>query len=233
MVTAHARAERHRMNRAGWLRAAVLGANDGLISTASLLVGIIASNAARSTVVATGLAALAAGALAMAAGEYVSVSAQSDAQAADIAKETAELESEPDHELRELAAIYRTRGLSAELASQVAVAMHDHDALAAHLRDELSITDATAAKPIEAALSSAAAFGVGALIAVLAAVIPPHNAALVVVVVVTVLALSALGYSGARLGGAKPTRPIVRVVVGGLLAMSITAVIGQLVGAAV
>ncbi len=233
MVTAHARAERHRVNRIGWLRAAVLGANDGLISTASLLVGIIASNAARSTVVTTGLAALAAGALAMAAGEYVSVSAQSDAETADIAKEAAELESEPDHELRELAAIYRMRGLSAELASQVAVAMHDHDALGAHLRDELSITDMTTAKPIEAAMSSAAAFGIGAVIAVLAAVIPPRDAALAIVVTVTVLALSALGYTGARLGGAKPTRPIVRVVVGGLLAMGITAAIGQLVGAAV
>lgn len=232
MVTPHARAERHRHHRTPWLRAAVLGANDGLISTASLLVGVVASDASRSTLITIGFASLVAGALAMAVGEYVSVSAQADAETADIAKEAAELVSEPDHELRELAAIYRTRGLNPDLALQVARAMHEHDALGAHLRDELSITATSTAKPLQASLSSAAAFAVGALVAVLAAIAGPKRWALPIIVSSATLALSLLGYVAARLGDARPWRPILRVVAGGLLAMGVTALIGQIVGTA-
>jgi vacuolar iron transporter family protein len=181
MSSVHQRAERHRQHHLGWLRAAVLGANDGLISTASLLIGISAADATRNTIVKTGFAALAAGALAMGAGEYVSVSAQADAERADIAKESKEIADHEESEIHELAAIYRGRGLSTELANQVARAMHDHDALGAHLRDELSITEQSRARPVQAALSSAVAFAFGATVAVLAAIAGPKSSHIAII----------------------------------------------------
>jgi vacuolar iron transporter family protein len=227
------RAERHRQHHLGWLRASVLGANDGLISTASLLIGIAAADATRNTIVKTGLAALAAGALAMGAGEYVSVSAQADAERADIEKETKEIADHEESEIHELAAIYRGRGLTPDLANQVARAMHDHDALGAHLRDELSITDQSRARPVQAALSSAAAFALGATIAVLAALVAPDATRIVIVATITLIALGTLGVVGARLGGAPVRRAAFRVLVGGAIAMGVTAIIGQLIGQAV
>jgi VIT1/CCC1 family predicted Fe2+/Mn2+ transporter len=231
-VTTHSSLERHRQNRVGWLRAAVLGANDGLISTASLLAGVVAGDAARSTMITTGLAGLCAGALAMAAGEYVSVSAQSDAEQADIEKEREELETQPEAELHELMVIYKNRGLPPALAQQVAEALSAHDALGTHLRDELSITDSTAANPMQAATSSAAAFAMGAVAALLAALAAPASFRLGTIVIVAVIALAALGFVGARLGGAAVAKPVARVIVGGLLAMGVTALIGRLVGTA-
>jgi vacuolar iron transporter family protein len=227
------RAERHRQHHLGWLRAAVLGANDGLISTSSLLIGIAAADATRNTIVKTGFAALAAGALAMGAGEYVSVSAQADAERADIEKESKEIEDHEESEIHELAAIYRGRGLSLDLANQVARAMHDHDPLEAHLRDELSITERSRARPGQAALSSSVAFAIGATVAVLAAVVAPESTRIVVVAVVTLIALGCLGVVGARLGGAPVRRAAFRVLVGGAIAMGVTALIGQFIGRAV
>ncbi len=233
MTLPHARAERHRQQHMGWLRATVLGANDGLISTASLLIGISAADATRATIVKTGFAALAAGALSMASGEYISVSAQSDTERADIAKESKEIEEHEEAELHELAAIYRSRGLSTELANQVARAMHDHDALGAHLRDELSMTEDSRARPIQASVASAAAFAAGALIAALAALVGSGNQRIAVIAVTTLIALGLLGVIGARLGGAHLGRGALRVLLGGSLAMGVTAIIGQIIGQAV
>ena len=233
MTLPHARAERHRQQHMGWLRATVLGANDGLISTASLLIGISAADATRATIVKTGFAALAAGALSMASGEYISVSAQSDTERADIAKESKEIEEHEEAELHELAAIYRSRGLSTELANQVARAMHDHDALGAHLRDELSMTEDSRARPIQASVASAAAFATGALIAALAALVGSGNQRIAVIAVTTLIALGLLGVIGARLGGAHLGRGALRVLLGGSLAMGVTAIIGQIIGQAV
>lgn len=233
MTSFHARAERHRQHHLGWLRAAVLGANDGLISTASLLVGVSAADASRQTIVKTGFAALAAGALSMASGEYISVSAQSDTERADIAKETREIEEHEEAELHELAAIYRGRGLSPDLANQVARAMHDHDALGAHLRDELSMTEHSRARPIQASLASGVAFAAGALIAAVAALIGSGSSRIIVIAAATLVALALLGILGARLGDANPGRGAIRVILGGALAMGATAIIGQLIGQAV
>jgi vacuolar iron transporter family protein len=238
VTTAHSRdlrdsGERHRYNTLGWLRASVLGANDGLISTASLLVGLSAADTTRSTLLKTGLAALVAGSLSMAAGEWVSVSAQSDAEQADIEKERAELLDNETGELHELAGIYRGRGLSHDLANQVAVAMHKHGALEAHLRDELSMTEHSMAKPFEAAFSSAIAFAAGALIAVLTAAAAPAKVRTITIALVTLVALAGLGIAGARLGDAKKRRAAVRVLVGGTVAMAVTALIGQLMGTTV
>jgi vacuolar iron transporter family protein len=227
------RPERHRQHHLGWLRAAVLGANDGLISTASLLIGIAAADATRNTIVKTGLAALAAGALSMGAGEYVSVSAQADAERADIEKESKEIEDHEESEIHELAAIYRGRGLNQDLANEVARAMHAHDALGAHLRDELSITDESRARPLQAAWSSAAAFAIGATVAVLAALGAPGSMRIPFIAAVTLFALGSLGIVGARLGGAPVKRAAIRVLVGGAIAMGVTAIIGQLIGQAV
>lgn len=225
--------ERHRLGRVGWLRAAVLGANDGLISTSSLLTGIIASDATRSTVILTGFAGLCAGALSMAAGEYVSVSAQADAEAADTERERREHIDDPAAELDELTAIYLGRGVSASVARQVAEDLHKSGALAAHLRDELGLTDQGAARPLEAAFASAAAFACGALAPVLVALFVPRRVALVTVIAVTVVALALLGIAGARLGGARWPRPTARVLVSGIVAMAVTALVGRLVGAAI
>lgn len=226
-------AERHLSHRSNWLRAAVLGANDGILSTASLVLGVAASGAAASAIVTAGVAGLVAGALSMAAGEYVSVSSQRDAERADLQLEERELRSDPEGELRELTAIYRKRGLPAELALQVAVALTERDALGAHARDELGLGQEHSARPLQAAWASAVAFSAGAALPVLAVAVVPASARAVACVAVTVLALALLGNLGARLGGAHPGRAMARVVGWGALAMAVTAGIGALVGTAI
>jgi len=225
--------ERHSINRIGWLRAAVLGANDGIVSTASLIIGVAAAGTARETILLSGAAALVAGAMSMAAGEYVSVSSQSDTERADLKKERRELAEQPEFELRELAAIYVERGLSAGLATQVAEQLTAHDALAAHARDELGISPKLAARPLQAAFASALTFAAGAAAPLLAVRIVPVDRLFYVVPVVALLGLILLGYLGAKAGGAKATRPVVRVAFWGALAMAVTAGIGRLVGAVV
>lgn len=224
--------ESHRIDRIGWLRAAVLGANDGLISTSSLLVGVASANAQPGTVMLTGLAALVAGALSMAAGEYVSVSSQADTESADIAKEKQELIEMPDAELKELIFIYQRRGLSKELATQVAEAMTAHDALGAHLRDELGISEVHAAKPVQAALSSAAAFAVGAMPPLLLVWLVSATQLPMYLVVVTLVLLAGLGALAGTLGGASALKGATRVLVWGSLAMAATWGIGRLFGVA-
>jgi vacuolar iron transporter family protein len=226
-------AEAHRLDRAGWLRAAVLGANDGLVSTASLVVGVAAANPAPGAVLLAGIAGLTAGALSMAAGEFVSVSSQADLEAAEIARETAELRDTPEAELAELAAIYRTRGLSPGLAQQVARELTAKDALGAHLRDELGITEISTARPLQAAMASAAAFALGGLPPILLAMLAPAGVVLGAVGGATVLGLAVLGWLAAWAGGAPVGRSVVRVMLWGLIAMGITAGVGALVGQAV
>lgn len=223
----------HYVNRVGWLRAAVLGANDGIVSTASLLAGIAASGASSDVILLSGIAALFAGAMSMAAGEYVSVSAQSDTERADLAKEKRAIAQQPDVELQELRNIYVERGLKPELAEEVARQLMEADALAAHARDELGISEISTARPVQAALTSAATFSAGAVAPVLAAAISPAPVALVVVVVTSLLCLALLGYVGARLGGGKIVRSVGRVVFWGMLAMAVTAGAGRLFGAAI
>ena len=231
----HARAHHavHYVNRVGWLRAAVLGANDGIVSTASLLAGVAASGAAIDTILLSGIAALFAGAMSMAAGEYVSVSAQSDTERADLAKEKHAIAQQPDVEWQELRNIYVERGLTPELAGDVARQLMDADALAAHARDELGISDISTARPVQAALTSAATFSAGAIAPVLAAAISPVSLALPVIVLTSLLCLALLGYVGARLGGGKIGRSVIRVLFWGVLAMAITAGAGRLFGAAI
>lgn len=223
----------HYVNRVGWLRAAVLGANDGIVSTASLLAGIAASGASSDVILLSGIAALFAGAMSMAAGEYVSVSAQSDTERADLAKEKRAIAQQPDVELQELRNIYVERGLKPELAEEVARQLMEADALAAHARDELGISEISTARPVQAALTSAATFSAGAVAPVLAAAVSPAPVALVVVVVTSLLCLALLGYVGARLGGGKVVRSVGRVVFWGMLAMAVTAGAGRLFGAAI
>jgi vacuolar iron transporter family protein len=222
--------EAHLSQRIGWLRAAVLGANDGILSTASLIVGVASASGDKSAVMVAGLAGLVAGAMSMAAGEYVSVSSQADTEAADIAKETAELKADPAGELQELALLYQGRGLSPGLALQVAQEMTASDALAAHTRDELGITPALAANPVQAGLVSAATFASGAALPLLVAVAVPETRILVGVTVATLLALIALGAIGARIGGAAIVRGAARVTIWGALAMLATAVVGWAFG---
>jgi vacuolar iron transporter family protein len=223
-----AHAEHHRGQRAGWLRAAVLGADDGIVSTASLVIGVAASSASPSVVLIAGLAGLVAGAMSMATGEYVSVSSQRDAELADIARERGELAANPELELAELAAIYQRRGLDEELARTVAGKMMAVDPLAAHVRDELGLSEELMARPVQAAVVSAVSFAVGAVLPLLAVVVAP---APVRILAVVGAALGVLGGVGGRLGGASPWRGAGRVLVGGGLAMVATAVIGRLVGA--
>jgi VIT1/CCC1 family predicted Fe2+/Mn2+ transporter len=211
----------------------VLGANDGIISTAALLLGVAAADSSRTAILTAGVAGLVAGAVSMGLGEYVSVSSQRDSERSDIAKETWELEHQADHELDELTAIYQSKGLSRELAREVAVQLTEHDALGTHLRDELGIERDDLAKPFQAAWSSTLAFSVGAAIPLLAAAIASAGARMVAVVVVSLMGLVVLGYTGARLGGAQPGRPIARVVVGGAIAMGVTMLVGKIFGAAV
>ncbi|MEX1217531.1 MAG: VIT family protein [Acidimicrobiales bacterium] len=225
--------ERHLTHRTGWIRAAVLGANDGIISTAALILGVAAAGADRSAVLTAGVAGLTAGALSMALGEYVSVSSQRDTENADIAKEKWELENVPERELAELTAIYQEKGLKHDLARAVAVELTAHNALGTHLNEELGITESTRARPWQAAWSSLAAFAIGALLPLLAATFAANDARIVTTLLASVLALVGLGYAGARAGGAKPARPMLRVVGGGILAMAATMVIGELFGSAI
>jgi VIT1/CCC1 family predicted Fe2+/Mn2+ transporter len=225
--------EQHYVTRTGWLRAAVLGANDGLLSVASLMVGVSGASFERSQLILTGVAGIVAGAMSMAAGEYVSVSSQADSEAADLAREERELRAHPKHEQRELAAIYIKRGLPKPLAVEVAEALMAHDKLEAHARDELGITEHSTAKPVQAALASAASFITGGLAPLLAVVFTPAAFALPVLVCVTILALAALGLAGARAGGAPLVPAAVRVAIWGSIAMAITFAAGKLFHAAV
>lgn len=222
--------ETHRTDRIGWLRAAVLGANDGIVSTASLVVGVAASNASRGEIMVAGIAGLVAGAMSMAAGEYVSVSSQADTEKADLEREHAELVSDPEFERKELAAIYEKRGLKPELASQVAASLMAHDALATHAREELGIYDTTAAKPVEAALASAATFAIGAALPLATAMISPSSVQIPVVITTSIVFLSSLGALGAHAGGAPTGKAALRVTFWGILAMALTAMIGSFFG---
>ena len=223
--------ERHRTERIGWLRAAVLGANDGLISTSSLVVGVAAAEPSRAAVVLTAVAGLVAGSLSMAAGEYVSVSSQSDTEQADLARERLELETQPEAERAELTQIYRKRGLSAELAAQVTEELMAHDPLGAHARDELGIHEVTRARPIQAALSSAASFAVGAAPPVLFAALLPAPLMAAVIGGTSVILLGVLGAAAARMGGASLLRGAARVMFWGAVAMLCTTLVGRWFGA--
>jgi VIT1/CCC1 family predicted Fe2+/Mn2+ transporter len=220
--------EGHRRERLGWLRAAVLGANDGLISTASLVVGVSAANLDPRGVMLTGIAGLVGGALSMAAGEYVSVSSQADSERADLARERDELARLPESELKELTNIYVSRGLTLPVAEEVARQLSAHDALGAHARDELGITDLSRARPLQAALASALAFAAGALLPLVMIKIAPHESLTVWVSASTLLALVALGALSAKLGAAPMLRPALRVGLWGAVAMGATALIGSL-----
>ncbi len=225
--------ERHRTERIGWLRAAVLGANDGIVSTASLVVGVAAANAAGSDVLVAGVAGLVAGAMSMAAGEYVSVSSQADTEQADINRERKELATDDEDEHAELAAIYVKRGLDAALANQVADQLMAHDALAAHARDELGISEMLSARPVQAALASAGTFAIGAAMPLASVLVAPKTALIPVVVTTSIFVLALLGAFGAHAGGAPMTRAAVRVTFWGALAMALTAGVGALFGAVV
>lgn len=219
--------EIHRSQRVGWLRAAVLGANDGIVSVAGIVVGVASSGASAQTVLVTGIAGVVAGAMSMAAGEYVSVQSQADAEAADLAIERHELHTEPGPELAELTGIYVQRGLEPALARQVAEQLTAHDALAAHARDELGITEALRARPLQAALASAAAFCVGAALPIVAAVASPAGRVAVTTTVATVLGLFLSGALAARVGGAPVLRGALRVGFWGALAMAAAAAVGR------
>ena len=223
--------ESHLVGRIGWLRAAVLGANDGIISTASLIVGVAAASSTPAGILVTGVAGLVAGAMSMAAGEYVSVSSQSDTEQADLARERGELGANPAFELDELAQIYVGRGVAPALAREVAGQLMAKDALAAHARDELGISEITAARPVQAALTSAATFSVGAAFPLLMVVVSPAGALVPVVSASSLVFLAVLGAIGARAGGAGMLRGTARVAFWGALAMAITAGIGTLFGA--
>jgi len=225
--------ERHRTSRIGWLRATVLGANDGIVSTASLIIGVAAAHASQSEVMVAGVAGLAAGALSMAAGEYVSVSSQADTERADLDRERGELAAAPEAEAAELAGIYVARGLAPALARTVADALMAHDAITAHARDELGISDALAARPLQAAIASAAAFAVGAALPILTVVLAPANRLSPAVAGVSLLCLVGLGAIAARTGGAPAWIGAGRVAFWGALAMAVTAGVGWLFGTAV
>ena len=222
--------EHHRSHRSGWLRAAVLGANDGIVSTASLIIGVAAASATREQVLIAGLAGLVAGAMSMAAGEYVSVSSQADTEKADLALEQKSLEDNPELERAELAAIYRERGLDPDLAERVASALMDHDALGAHARDEIGLSETQAARPFQAAWSSAAAFTVGAALPLAAAWSVAGPRQILVVGFASLLFLATLGGVAARTGGAPIVPGVSRVTFWGLLAMLVTAAVGRLFG---
>ena len=224
--------ERHFGHRVGWLRAMVLGANDGIISTAALLLGVAAADSSRNAILTAGVAGLVAGCVSMALGEFVSVSSQRDSERSDIAKETWELEFQADHELDELTSIYRAKGLEPGLAREVAQQLTEHDALATHLRDELGMSEDALARPVQAAWTSAASFFVGGAIPLAAAAIASTSVRIAAVISVTIVALCVLGYIGGRAGGASPARSVGRVVFGGILAMAVTMAVGWAFGAA-
>ncbi len=230
MTSAARHGETHLSYRSGWLRAAVLGANDGILSVASVAIGVAASGAGRTAVATAGVAALSAGAMSMAAGEFVSVSSQRDTENADLALEERELAADPEGELRELTEIYVARGLSPGLAADVADALSGHDALEAHARDELGLDEDRRARPLQAAAASAAAFSAGAILPLIAAILPGKSVRILLCVVVAAVMLIVLGDLGARLGGAPRVRAIVRVTGWGLLAMGVTAGVGAIAG---
>lgn len=225
--------EQHRTHRIGWLRAAVLGANDGIVSTASLVVGVAASGTSRSNVLVAGVAGLVAGAMSMAAGEYVSVSSQSDTEAADLERERKELAETPEAELCELQGIYEKRGLDSSLAMQAAQQLTARGALAAHARDELGISEMTTARPVQAALASAGTFSVGAALPLGIAALVPIGRVVIAVSVFSLVFLAALGFLAARTGGARVLRGTLRVTFWGALAMLFTALVGKMFGAVV
>ena len=225
--------ETHLVERIGWLRAAVLGANDGIISTASLILGVAAAAAAKSDILLAGVAGLVAGAMSMAAGEYVSVSSQSDTEQADLARERRELSEDPEFEKEELAQIYVARGVEPQLARQVALQLMAKDALGAHARDELGISEITSARPIQAALTSAATFSVGAAAPLALVLLSPSTLLIPIVSAGSLLFLALLGFLGAKTGGAEILKPMVRVTFWGALAMAVTAGIGAIVGTVV
>lgn len=222
--------EDHQVGRIGWLRAAVLGANDGIVSTASLIIGVAAASGDKGAILVAGVAGLVAGAMSMAAGEYVSVSSQSDTEAASLAKETWELANQPASEHAELTGIYVARGLDEALAAQVATQLMASDALGAHARDELGLSEVSTARPVQAALTSAVTFAVGAALPLLAVLVAPGAWLIWAVALASLAFLGALGAIGAAAGGASPWKPTLRVVFWGALAMLITAAIGTLFG---
>jgi VIT1/CCC1 family predicted Fe2+/Mn2+ transporter len=223
--------ERHRTDRTGWLRAAVLGANDGIVSTASLVLGVAAAHASHASILITGVAGLVAGAMSMAAGEYVSVHSQADTENADLSRERAELAANPDAEHRELSAIYVARGLEPDLAHQVAEQLMRHDAIGAHARDELGISATLTARPVQAALASAASFAVGAALPLAVTALAPERQLIVWVSATAIVFLAVLGAMAAQAGGARPLVGAWRVTFWGALAMAITAGVGALFGA--
>ena len=223
--------ERHRTQRIGWLRAAVLGANDGIVSTASLVVGVAAAGASSRNILVAGVAGLVAGAMSMAAGEYVSVSSQADTQDADLARERRELDADPEHEHEELAGIYMQRGLEPALAAEVAVQLMKHDAIGAHARDELGISETLTAQPVQAALASAATFAVGAVLPLFLVLLFPASMLVWAVSIGSLVFLAALGSLSARAGGASTALATLRVTFWGALALAVTAGVGSLFGA--
>jgi VIT1/CCC1 family predicted Fe2+/Mn2+ transporter len=225
--------ETHNTQRIGWLRAAVLGANDGILSTASLVLGVAAAHATHASIMTAGVAGLVAGAMSMAAGEYVSVHSQADTEQADLTKERLELKSDPEFEHQELAAIYVSRGLQPDLATQVAEQLMAHDALGTHARDELGISEHMQARPVQAALASAASFAVGAFLPIVVTAFTPHSRVIPVVAVTSLLFLAILGGAAAHAGGAKILPGAWRVTFWGALAMGVTAGIGALFGTTV
>jgi vacuolar iron transporter family protein len=224
--------EKHRTHRIGWLRAAVLGANDGIVSTASLIMGVAAAGASSKSILIAGVAGLVAGAMSMAAGEYVSVSSQSDTERADLDRERKELATDPKHEHEELSAIYIGRGLDAGLAAEVATQLMKHDALGAHARDELGISETLTARPVQAAFASAGTFSVGAVLPLLVVLLVPAPAIMWAVSVSSLLFLALLGSLAARAGGASVMTSAIRVTFWGALAMALTAGVGALFGVA-
>jgi len=224
--------ERHRTQRIGWLRAAVLGANDGIVSTASLVLGVAAAGATSTNILVAGVAGLVAGAMSMAAGEYVSVSSQADTESADLERERKELATDPVHEHEEMRAIYVGRGLDAELAGQVATQLMAHDALGAHARDELGISEILSARPVQASLASAATFSVGAILPLIVVILAPLTVLMWAVAGSSLLFLALLGVVAARTGGASVAKAAIRVTFWGALAMALTAAVGALFGVA-
>ena len=222
--------EWHKSSRVGWMRAAVLGANDGIVSTASLVIGVATAGASRSAVLIAGTAGLVAGAMSMAAGEYVSVSSQADTERSDLARERKELETDVDAEHRELAAIYEARGLDPGLARQVSDQLMAHDALGAHARDELGISDFAQARPVQAAIASALSFSVGAVMPLLTALLVPQAMLISLVAVLSLASLAILGGIAAGVGGARISTGAIRVTFWGALAMALTAAVGSLFG---
>ena len=223
--------ERHLIHRIGWLRAAVLGANDGILSTASIVSGVAAAGATQHMIILTGLASLVAGAASMATGEYVSVSSQADTEQADMGREKNEIDANPHYEQEELAQIYVARGVEVALARQVAQQMMEHDALGAHARDELGISDIAEAKPLQAAWSSTASFSVGSMLPLATAMVSPASTVMWMLPLISLVALALLGFLSARTGGVRIGKPVIRIVVWGALSMGLTALLGHVFGA--